>query len=154
MESLSETDVAVATGAKILRLAGFSDRGQPLVTVSDPVDHLAEARSTVALTKVMTGREVVVLFEGGDPSRPLIVGLLEQQQIKARSTSSESVAAPLELEFDGHRLVLSAKDEIVLRCGKASITLTRAGKVLVLGEYVLSRAAGVNRIRGGSVQIN
>jgi hypothetical protein len=43
---------------------------------------------------------------------------------------------------------------MVLRCGKASITLTRAGKVLIQGSYVLSRSTGVNRVKGGAVQIN
>lgn len=55
---------------------------------------------------------------------------------------------------DGERLVLKAEREIVLQCGKASITLTRAGKVIIRGAYVLSRSSGVNRIVGGSVQIN
>ena len=32
--------------------------------------------------------------------------------------------------------------------------LTRAGKVLIQGAYLLSRSTGVNRIKGGSVQIN
>ena len=51
-------------------------------------------------------------------------------------------------------MVLKAQQEIVLECGKASITLTRAGKVLIRGAYLLSRSSGVNRIKGGSVQIN
>jgi hypothetical protein len=51
-------------------------------------------------------------------------------------------------------MIVSAKEQLVLRCGKASITLTKAGKVLIRGEYVQSRSSGVNRIRGGSVQIN
>lgn len=55
---------------------------------------------------------------------------------------------------DGERLVLKAGREIVLQCGKASITLTSAGKVIIRGAYVLSRSSGVNRIVGGSVQIN
>ena len=50
--------------------------------------------------------------------------------------------------------MLTAEHEIVLRCGKASLTLTRAGKVLIRGTYLLSRSSGVNRIKGGSVQIN
>jgi hypothetical protein len=41
-----------------------------------------------------------------------------------------------------------------LRCGKSSITLTRAGKVLIEGEYISSRSSGVNRIKGGSIQLN
>jgi hypothetical protein len=42
----------------------------------------------------------------------------------------------------------------VLRCGQASVTLTKAGKVLIRGTYVSSRSSGVNRIKGGSVQLN
>ena len=37
---------------------------------------------------------------------------------------------------------------------KASITLTSAGKILLRGAYILNRSSGVNRIKGGSVQIN
>ena len=50
--------------------------------------------------------------------------------------------------------MVSARDQLVLRCGKASVTLTRAGKVLIEGTYVLSRSSGVNKIKGGSVQLN
>jgi hypothetical protein len=42
----------------------------------------------------------------------------------------------------------------VLKCGNASITLTKAGKILVEGTYVSNRSSGVMRIKGGSVQIN
>ena len=62
--------------------------------------------------------------------------------------------AQVEVDTDGERLVVSAKEEIVLRCGAASITLTKAGKVLIRGTYVLSRSSGVNRVKGGSVQLN
>ena len=60
----------------------------------------------------------------------------------------------VEVDADGERLIVSAKEQVVIRCGKASITLTKAGKVLIQGAYVLSRSSGVNRIKGGSVQLN
>ena len=56
--------------------------------------------------------------------------------------------------IDDQRLELKAEREIVLRCGKASITLTRAGKILLRGAYIFSRSTGVNKIKGGSVQLN
>jgi hypothetical protein len=56
--------------------------------------------------------------------------------------------------IDDQRLELTAEREIVLRCGKASITLTRAGKILLRGTYLFSRSTGVNKIKGGSVQLN
>ena len=76
-------------------------------------------------------------------------------QPAASTTPANDAPRPaLYVQVDGERVVLSAAREIVLRCGGASITLTRAGKVLITGEYVLTRARGLNRIRGGSVQIN
>ena len=50
--------------------------------------------------------------------------------------------------------MVDAREQLVLRCGKARITLTSAGKVLIEGAYISSRSTGVNRIKGGSVQLN
>jgi hypothetical protein len=51
-------------------------------------------------------------------------------------------------------MIVGAKEQLVLRCGKASITLTKAGKVLIQGAYVSNRSSGVLRLKGGSVNIN
>lgn len=51
-------------------------------------------------------------------------------------------------------LVLSAERQITIRCGESSITLTAAGKIILRGKYIVSRSSGVQRIKGGSVQIN
>ena len=67
---------------------------------------------------------------------------------------SPLAAGEAEAAADGRRVEINAEQEIVLRCGEASITLTRAGKILIRGEYVLSRSTGVNRIQGGAVEIN
>jgi hypothetical protein len=91
---------------------------------------------------------VALLFEQGDPARPLIIGRIQRPEEMKRP------AQPVAAEVDGERIEFNAKREIVLRCGKASITLTRAGKILIRGAYVLSRSSGANRIKGGSVQIN
>jgi hypothetical protein len=58
------------------------------------------------------------------------------------------------VDADGERLLITARHQLVLRCGKAAITLTQAGKVLIEGTYLSSRSTGVNRIKGGSVQLN
>jgi len=60
----------------------------------------------------------------------------------------------VEVDADGERMIVSAKEQVVLRCGKASITLTKTGKVLIEGAYISSRSTGVNRIKGGSIQLN
>lgn len=62
----------------------------------------------------------------------------------------------LEAEVDGRRerVVLEAQKELVLRCGKASLTLTADGKIILKGANVLSTSSGPQRIRGASVSIN
>ena len=47
--------------------------------------------------------------------------------------STAQAAGQLEVDADGERLVVSAKHALVLRCGKASVTLSADGKI-VLGE--------------------
>lgn len=108
------------------------------------------APSTVDLHGALIGASVVLAFDGGDLARPVVIGVL---QGSARWPLPQP-PAQVEVDADGQRLVVHAREQLVLRCGKASITLTRAGKVLIEGSYVLSRSSGVNRIKGGSVQLN
>jgi hypothetical protein len=42
----------------------------------------------------------------------------------------------------------------VLRCGKTSITRTKAGKVVIEGTYLSNKSTRANRIKGGSIQLN
>lgn len=104
------------------------------------------ATTTTVLAREDIGTQVALMFVGGDPSRPLVIGRIQRLP--------EARQAPAVAHIDGERLEFSAEREIVLRCGKASITLTREGKVLIKGAYLSSRSSGVNRIKGGSVQIN
>ncbi len=67
---------------------------------------------------------------------------------------SDPARAAAEARLDGKKVILTGEEEVTLKCGKASITLTSAGKVLIKGEYVVSRSSGVNRIKGGAVQSN
>ena len=68
--------------------------------------------------------------------------------------AAEDPALEVEALVDGKRVVIEALDEIVLRCGQASITLRRNGRIVIRGTYVETRAVGTNRIKGGNVQIN
>ena len=92
----------------------------------------------------------LLAFEGADPSRPIVLGVLRGQDGWPLAEKPEEV----QVEADGEHFTVSAKQQLVLRCGKASITLTSAGKVLIEGAYVSSRSTGVNRVKGGSVQLN
>lgn len=129
-------------------LDGFDAEGRPLVDYpGNDAGGPLPALTTAAYASEAIGRQVALLFADGDGSRPVIVGLVRPP--------GEPVPGGARLaELDGERLVLSAKQEIVLECGRASITLTRAGKVLIRGTYLSSRSSGVHRIKGASVDIN
>ena len=133
-------------------LIGFKDAGQtPLVLFPGHAGPAAIGAATIVdLHGTHIGRQVALMFENGDPRRPLIMGLLRTRQPWPLPEQPASV----ELDADGERLVVTAQEQLVLRCGKASITLTKAGKVLIQGAYVSNRSSGVIRIKGGSVQIN
>jgi len=137
--------------AVIGELVAMVDDGQtPLVRYpGQPGTAALRARAVLDLHGSHVGRSVVLLFEGGDPLRPLVTGVLRDTAAVPRAGNGE-----VEVDADGERLVVTAKQQLVLRCGKASITLTKAGKVLIQGTYVSSHSSGVNRVKGGSVQLN
>ena len=51
-------------------------------------------------------------------------------------------------------LHIKADDGLVIECGKSSIILTKDGKVQIKGNDLLSRARGMNKIKGAGVNIN
>ena len=143
----------VLHGAATARFHGFDLEDRPLVVGLPELPHeIVPARTTVQLLRSQIGSSVVLLFEGGDVRRPIVVGV-----IRDRGVAQDPAGAPQQLvsvQADDDRFVVSAEREIVLRCGDASITLTRAGKVLIRGTYILSRSSGYNKVKGAAVDIN
>jgi Domain of unknown function (DUF6484) len=139
-------------GVRVGDLVGFTDNGAtPLVVYpGQPGTAAIRARTVPDLRGAQIGHQVVLMFEEADPLRPIVMGCLQA----VTAWPLEDKPNQVEVDADGRRVVVTAKEEIVLRCGQASITLTKAGKVLIKGTYLLSRSSGVNRIKGGSVQLN
>jgi hypothetical protein len=86
---------------------------------------------------------VMLFLEGGDPLRPVVMGLVREQ-----------LPAPGTLVLDMERIVLQGHTEVQLRCGAASVTMRADGRVVVKGTELVSKASATNKIRGASVQIN
>ncbi|HEX2657883.1 MAG TPA: DUF6484 domain-containing protein [Polyangia bacterium] len=153
-------------GVVVGRLLAGSTPVTPLVDFPGNGGGPLRARATVALDgptlnrAVVTGQGATLVFENGDPRLPIVTGLVQTDQA-ATPFQELLVSSPLgagrgkvEARLDGERVVLEGKHEIVLKCGEASLTLRRDGKVVLRGAYVETYAKGVNRIKGGSVKIN
>lgn len=163
-----QANSSIAPGEIVIgSLVGIDPQGQPLVDFPEnPFSTPLTAMSTLSITRQHIDREVALLFANGNPQQPVIMGMihsplhamLETYQVSNSETGTPEKSATAtgvdELRVDGKRVVIEGKEEIVLKCGDASITLTKAGKILIRGKYLLNRSEGVNRIMGGSVQVN
>lgn len=137
------------------RVVGFTGAA-PLVDYPDnPAKAPLPALATAPVSPEVAGRAVALVFIEGDPLRPLMLGMIRVEAPVVLAGGSDTQRAERGTAvLDGERVVLAAQTEIELKCGKASITLTRAGKIIIRGAYVVSRSSGANRIQGGSVEIN
>lgn len=146
------------SGIVVGRVAGASEKTAP--TVDFPANATGapiQALATVPVEAKDKGRDVALAFVNGDMRSPVILGFMHVPSATAShedTNASEKTSRAICVEKDGETVTISAEKQIVLKCGESSITLTRAGKVLINGAYVSSRAKGMNRIKGGSVQIN
>lgn len=138
----------------VAMLVGFDLDDRPVIAYKSTLagERIA-ARTTIALARSQVGCPVVVMCEDADPRLPIVMGVIESATSRGRTTASAQSGATV-IQADGERYVVTAEREIVLRCGEASITLTRAGKVIIKGTYVLSRSSGYNKIKGAAVDIN
>jgi hypothetical protein len=140
MEVLNRID-----GVVIGLLIGF-EGGAPLVVfVGNPRETAIAARSLTELDLSAIGSELALLFEGGDPTRPLVVGRIVDPVPRNRD---------LEVVRDGESVIITGDERIELRCGLASIILEKNGRVTIRGTQLTSQASGTNRIRGGAVHLN
>lgn len=125
---------------------GYDDDASPLVVFPGNLEETAlPARSLTGLTSDMIGSEVALLFQEGDPARPLIVGRIVEPTRKT--------AMPHAVR-DGERVRITGEERIELRCGKATIIMEKDGRIIIRGTYVTSQASAANRIRGGSIDLN
>lgn len=90
------------------------------------------------------GTEVLLVFDNNDLCHPIVVGIVRDR------VPEDGV----EIRIRGRRFLVDSDEEIELHCGRAKLRINRNGKIIVLGENVVSRARGRNRIKGGTVNIN
>lgn len=89
------------------------------------------------------GAHVLVLLPGSGEERGVVLGLVAPYE----SPRPAGEAAPAELR-------LEARDRLEIKCGESALTMDAAGRVLVKGKDIVTRAKRTQKIRGGTVHIN
>lgn len=143
------------------RIIEITEDGRALVDYPGNPMGSVEAR-TVITTSFLRDQNVealpvLLVFENGDPALPIILGIIRDSLYAP--ALPEEITLPIEdrlrdVILDGKKVALEAKEKIVLRCGKSSVTLRKDGKILVKGTQIVSRASGTNKIKGAAVRIN
>lgn len=161
VEKISEISITPdLEGIKMGKIAKVDQEGAVFIDFKGNQQGPIRARVTAAAADSITRRTddsdltVMIAFEESDIHRPVVIDVIHDRIEPSPSVITAGRNELDEVKIDGETVTFDAKKEIVLRCGKASITLTKAGKVLIRGAYLLNRSSGVNRIKGGSVQIN
>ena len=151
-ETQASADVAAPAPSRIDGvltgvLIGFKNDGAvPLVIFpGQPQTAAVPARTTVDLHGAHIGRQVVLMFDGGDPLRPIVLG-----SIRSEATALTEQPGQVEVDVDGERLLISAREQLVLRCGKASITMKKDGTITIKGKDVTVDGSGKINVKASS----
>lgn len=143
----NEESVPEVASVVLGRIVALTPQNAPLVQYERSPGNVARlALQTFEIKAEHIGRQVTLQFVDGDVMQPVVAGIVWDGQASTSTT--------VDLSVDSDKLTLSAKREIVLKCGKASITLKRNGTIVVHGTNLESRASGVNKIRGRAIQLN
>lgn len=141
-------------------IVSLSESGEPQVCFPEVSQEVITARCAVriAASELVLPVKVVLLFENGDPTLPVITGFVSSSIFDPEPNMDQELALSdlnsTHVHVDGKAITFDAREEILLRCGKSSILLKQNGKVVIKGTQVLSRSSGANKIKGSSVNIN
>jgi hypothetical protein len=101
------------------------------------------AQSLIPYSDLACDDQVVVAHVSGPDAPIVVLGRL-----------FSPLAPPRDVRVNGRKVAIEANTELVLKCADATIRIAHDGLVAVRGDRVVTQARGVNRIRGGSVEIN
>lgn len=142
------------------QLAGTNQQGDVLVKFDSgnprPAKLVAGLDKNELITEKYLGREVLLIFEKGNPACPIVVNLMADplEGILSLAIPGDGRQEARDVLVDGKRVTIEAEEEVILKCGRGSITLRKDGKIVIKGTHLLSRSSGPHRIKGGRVDIN
>ena len=143
-------------GVFVGKLVSVDKTGHILVDYQDNPFGPLPARSTVKISNMDENKDTLLMFEKHDPRLPIIIGIVQDQPFVTHPSKEITLEKTRikDVVVDGKRIVFDAKKEIILRCGKGSVTIQANGKIVIKGTDLISRSKGMNKIKGAAVRIN
>jgi hypothetical protein len=119
------------------RIESVDDEGVVRVSIGDAPAVVARiaASPELPVQALVPGAEVLVLVEP------------DQAPVVVSTILARLPAIPQVLE-------LQAAQQLILRCGDATISIAADGNIEIRGERIDSEAEGIQRIKGAQVRIN
>ncbi len=153
---LTRSDGGAAPSLVTGHLAGIDDEGRLIFAPEDgggtfPVAIGVELDDATLVRAARRRRRALVVRTADATPRWLLVGLV-RERLSAKAITAR--AGKLESEIEGETLRITAERDLELRCGQASITLRRDGRIVLNGTNVLSASRGPNRIKGATIALN
>jgi len=161
--SSSSTSVPSSSGLLIGRIITLQENGNPLVAFdAETKNKPIEAFTVVPLVSSSVGKDVAISFAQNQGGMPIVMGVIRRMLDEVlddapKESDQKALNAGIvkpEVIVDGNKLELSAPEEVTIRCGEASITLNKSGKILIKGEHMLNRISGAYKVKSGSIELN
>ena len=154
---LKDIPTETIQGVCVGKLVSVDKTGHILVDYqNNPSGGPLPARSTVKISNMDENKDTLLMFEKHDPRLPIIIGIVQDQPFVTHPSKEITLEKTRikDVVVDGKRIVFDAKKEIILRCGKGSVTIQANGKIVIKGTDLISRSKGMNKIKGAAVRIN
>lgn len=144
MSSYPARQPVIAGRSRLATVTTIDPVGDVWVSDGDQVARQAHVVMHVTPTMVRTALRhhlPVIVTEVDGSNHPIITGVV-------------AGAVRFTARVDGEQVEINGERDVVLQCGKASITLTRGGQIVLRGEFIHSQSNGPQVIQGATVDIN
>lgn len=103
---------------------------------------------------VLNVGDMVLTLVDENNSCGYVMGIIEDFNQPQNGVQTTQAADSTNVEHSCKQIKFNAEERIEFECGAGRIVMDKDGKIILRGKTITTRARGVNKVKGGSVQIN
>jgi hypothetical protein len=112
--------------------------------VDFPANTLEPMKARTLVEDLHAGAQVLLAFEQGDPTRPIVLGIVHDRVRTKRR----------QIHLKASKIILEAKESISIECGEVRLDASADGRLKLAGRDIVSRASRTNKVQGSTVRLN